>query len=94
MLSSGSGTGDGERSRVLRYLFEDLALDTDRRELRRGPALVAIEPQVFDLLVHLISTSGPCGQQRRTAGLYLAWARRFGIRFVQPDQCGAKCDRR
>lgn len=54
MLSSGSGTGDGERSRVLRYLFEDLALDTDRRELRRGPALVAIEPQVFDLLVHLI----------------------------------------
>ncbi len=38
----------------MRYLFEDFALDTDRRELRRGPALVAIEPQVFDLLVHLI----------------------------------------
>ena len=32
------------------YLFEDYALDTDRRELRRGPALVAIEPKVFDLL--------------------------------------------
>ncbi|HEX2889088.1 winged helix-turn-helix domain-containing protein, partial [Vineibacter terrae] len=38
----------------MRYLFEDCALDTDRRELRRGTALVAVEPQVFDLLVHLI----------------------------------------
>jgi TolB-like protein len=38
----------------LRYLFEDCALDTDRRELRRGSELVAVAPQVFDLLVHLI----------------------------------------
>ncbi len=38
----------------MRYLFENCALDTDRRELRRGDALVAVEPQVFDLLVHLI----------------------------------------
>jgi TolB-like protein/Flp pilus assembly protein TadD len=38
----------------LRYLFEDCALDIDRRELRRGPRLVAVEPQVFDLLAHLI----------------------------------------
>jgi TolB-like protein len=38
----------------LRYLFEDFALDTDRRELRRAADLVAIEPQVFDLLVYLI----------------------------------------
>jgi TolB-like protein len=38
----------------LRYLFEDCALDTDRRELRRGPDFVAVAPQVFDLLVHLI----------------------------------------
>jgi TolB-like protein/Flp pilus assembly protein TadD len=38
----------------LRYLFEDCALDTDRRELHRGGAPVAVEPQVFDLLVHLI----------------------------------------
>ena len=29
-------------------------LDTDRRELRRGAALVAVEPQVFDFLVHLV----------------------------------------
>lgn len=38
----------------MHYLFEDCVLDTDRRELRRGTALVGIEPQVFDLLVHLI----------------------------------------
>lgn len=38
----------------MRYLFEDHALDMDRRELWRGEKLVAIEPQVFDLLAHLI----------------------------------------
>ena len=37
----------------LRYCFEDCVLDTDRRELRRKGSLVAVEPQVFDLLVHL-----------------------------------------
>jgi TolB-like protein/Flp pilus assembly protein TadD len=38
----------------LRYLFENCALDTDRRELRRDAELVAIPPQVFDLLDYLI----------------------------------------
>jgi DNA-binding winged helix-turn-helix (wHTH) protein/tetratricopeptide (TPR) repeat protein len=37
-----------------RYFFEDCALDTDHRELRRGANLVPVEPQVFDLLVYLI----------------------------------------
>jgi hypothetical protein len=32
----------------LRYLFETYALDTDRRELRRGAQVVPVEPQVFD----------------------------------------------
>jgi TolB-like protein len=35
-------------------VFSDHRLDTDRRELRRGGEPVALEPQVFDLLVHLI----------------------------------------
>jgi DNA-binding winged helix-turn-helix (wHTH) protein/pimeloyl-ACP methyl ester carboxylesterase len=35
--------------------FEDFALDPDRRELRRQGELVAVEPQVFDLLVYLIA---------------------------------------
>jgi TolB-like protein/tetratricopeptide (TPR) repeat protein len=38
----------------LPYVFEDCVLDIARRELRRRTALVAVEPQVFDLLVHLI----------------------------------------
>src|SRR5262249_24705450 len=38
----------------LRYLFEDCALDTGRRELSRGGKAVAIAPQVFDLLDFLI----------------------------------------
>jgi TolB-like protein len=38
----------------LLYRFADFVLDTDRRELRRGPQLVAIAPQVFDLLEYLI----------------------------------------
>jgi TolB-like protein len=35
-------------------LFEDYALDTDRRELRHGAVAVPVEPQVFDLLAFLI----------------------------------------
>ena len=38
----------------LRYQFEDFCLDIDLRELRRGRDLVALEPQVFDLLTYLI----------------------------------------
>jgi TolB-like protein len=38
----------------LHYLFENYALDTDRRELQRGTDVVAIAPQVFDLLNYLI----------------------------------------
>lgn len=36
------------------YIFEDFSLDADRRELRRGVDLVPVEPQVFDLLQHLV----------------------------------------
>ncbi len=38
----------------MRYLFEEYAFDTDRRELHRGANVVAIAPQVFDLLDYLI----------------------------------------
>jgi TolB-like protein/Flp pilus assembly protein TadD len=51
-------TSPARRSRqaeqALRYIFGDCAFDTDRRELRRGTRLVAVEPQVFDLLAYLI----------------------------------------
>jgi DNA-binding winged helix-turn-helix (wHTH) protein len=38
----------------LRYLFEDYALETGWRELRRAGGVLPIAPQVFDLLVFLI----------------------------------------
>src|SRR6478752_4285245 len=38
----------------LRYLFEEYAFDTDRRELHRGADVVSVTPQVFDLLDYLI----------------------------------------
>ena len=38
----------------LLYIFDNYALDPDRRELRCGASVVAMEPQAFDLLLHLI----------------------------------------
>jgi adenylate cyclase len=38
----------------VRFLFDGYLLDTDRRELRSGSALLLVEPQVFDLLVFLV----------------------------------------
>lgn len=38
----------------MRYVFGDYLLDLDRRELTRGSDAIAIGPQVFDLLVHLV----------------------------------------
>ena len=38
----------------MRFLFGDQVLDTARRELSRGGEQIAVEPQVFDLLVYLL----------------------------------------
>ncbi|MCG2631629.1 winged helix-turn-helix domain-containing tetratricopeptide repeat protein [Bradyrhizobium sp. WYCCWR 13023] len=38
----------------MRYLFEEYAFDTERRELHRGSDVVSTAPQVFDLLDYLI----------------------------------------
>ena len=38
----------------MKFLFANHVLDTDRRELRRGSEPIAVEPQVFDLLVYLV----------------------------------------
>jgi adenylate cyclase len=40
------------------FLFENYALDTDRRELRHGSVAVPVEPQVFDVLAYLIENRG------------------------------------
>jgi TolB-like protein/Flp pilus assembly protein TadD len=38
----------------VQFFFDNHTLDTDRRELRHGSEPIAIEPQVFDLLVYLV----------------------------------------
>ena len=38
----------------MQLVFDDYTLDTDRRELRRGSEPIAVEPQVFDLLIYLV----------------------------------------
>jgi len=38
----------------VQFLFAEHALDVERRELRRRDELIAIEPQVFDLLLYLV----------------------------------------
>lgn len=36
------------------WAFNGLSVDVERREVRRGPRSVRVEPKVFDLLVYLI----------------------------------------
>jgi TolB-like protein/DNA-binding winged helix-turn-helix (wHTH) protein len=38
----------------VRFRFGDYALDTDTRELKRGPELIYLAPKVFDLLAYLV----------------------------------------
>ncbi len=38
----------------MQFFFENHVLDVDRRELRRNSQSIALEPQVFDLLVYLV----------------------------------------
>jgi TolB-like protein/Flp pilus assembly protein TadD len=40
------------------FRFGDHVLDIERRELRRGAEPIALEPQVFDLLVYLVRNRG------------------------------------
>jgi TolB-like protein len=48
----------GSKGGEVEFLFSDYRLDTDRRELRRGSEAIAMEPQVFDLLVYLVENRG------------------------------------
>lgn len=42
----------------MKFGFNNLILDTDLRELRRGGELIGMQPQVFDLLAHLLKNRG------------------------------------
>jgi adenylate cyclase len=68
----------------LLYLFEDYALDTDRRELRRGAALLSMEPQVFDLLAFLV------GNRDRVVGKDDLLASVWGGRIVSESTLASR----
>jgi DNA-binding winged helix-turn-helix (wHTH) protein len=53
VAASDSAIGQREPLNLL-YIFDKYVLDPNRRELRVGATLVAMEPQVFDLLLHLV----------------------------------------
>ena len=38
----------------MQFIFDNHRLDTERRELHRGSERIAVEPQVFDLLIYLL----------------------------------------
>src|SRR5262249_15019690 len=50
LVSAKSGRLRGQ----VQFLFADHTLDVERRELLRGAAPIAVAPQVFDVLVHLV----------------------------------------
>jgi DNA-binding response OmpR family regulator len=53
LAAVGRGSHGGARQQLI-YNFEDYALDIGRRGLRRRSDVIPVEPQVFDLLLHLI----------------------------------------
>jgi hypothetical protein len=80
-------SGFAVRDTNVQFLFADHTLDTDRRELRRGSEAIAMEPQVFDLLVYLVENRDRCASwpswRRRHATMFLA--RRKPDHVARPD---------
>ena len=86
--------GSGQARGVMLWTFDDCVLDVERRELRRAGAPVAVEPQVFDLLVYLLRNRDPCRQQGRTAASGVAGADRLRLGVGESHQRGSGCCRR
>ncbi len=74
----------------MQFGFADYVLDVARRELRRGSEPVALEPQVFDVLVHLIRNRDHV--VTREDLLESVWGGRIvsEIDVLQPDQRGTQ----
>lgn len=70
------------------FRFDGYSVDVDRRELRRGTALIEIGPQVFDLLVYLIHNRNRVVSKDDL--LDAIWEGRIvsEIDADQPHQCG------
>jgi DNA-binding response OmpR family regulator len=76
----------------VRFLFENYVLDDARRELSRGGDPIPLEPQVFDLLAHLVRLSNQVVTKETL--LDSIWGRRivsestFFSRIIQTDGGG------
>ena len=72
--------------------FEDCLLDIERRELRRSNQLVAVEPQVFDVLIYLVENRDRVVSKATSLRLC---GRPNGCESTlhQPNKCRAKGDR-
>src|SRR5262245_39765507 len=57
--AGGSGANGGLRGAAMAYVFADCELDCGRGALRRNGTEVHLEPQVFDVLVHLVRSRDP-----------------------------------
>ena len=77
----------------MQFLFADYTLDTDRRELRLGLKAIAVEPQVFDLLVYLVQNRDHVVSKDDVFAS--VWdGRRIGVDADQPYQRRTKGYRR
>ena len=73
----------------MRYLFEEYAFDTDRRELHRGADVVSVAPQVFDLLDYLIRN-----KERVVSNRHLERPYRVRCGADNAPECRPQCARR
>ena len=69
----------------MQFIFDNHTLDTDRRELRRGLEPIAVEPQVFDLLVYLVRNRDRLGSHNAFIEAQLS---RGTAPAHHEDQCG------
>lgn len=70
----------------MQFRFADHVLDVARRELRRGGDTVALEPQVFDLLVYLIRNRDRVVTKDDLIDFDMGRTDRLRIDLDQPDQ--------
>ena len=67
----------------MQFCFDNHTLDTERRELLRGGDPVALQPQVFDLLVHLVQNRDRVVSKDDL--IALVWGGRI-VSELDPDQ--------
>ena len=78
----------------MQFLFADHTLDIDRRELHRGSEPIAVEPQVFDLLIYLVQNRDRVVSKDDLIATVWDGPDRVGVDPDQPHQRCAKGGRR